>query len=109
MYFTEKEKSNMAVLFSEISNSKKNDFIFFYSDDLILSVKVENFFDSDNDEDFDSENYEEYNACVVQIKQILVDKNNKFKGIELFELNYRNFPREIKTEDGRIIYQNASQ
>ena len=54
MYFTEKEKSNMAVLFSEISNTKKNDFIFFYSDDLILSVKVENFFDSDNDEDFDS-------------------------------------------------------
>ena len=103
MYFTEKEKSNMAVLFSEISNTKKNDFIFFYSDDLILSVKVENFFDSDNDEDFDSENYEEYNACVVQIKQILVDKNNKFKGIELFELNYRNFPRKIKTEDGRII------
>ena len=43
MYFTEKEKSNMAVLFSEISNTKKNDFIFFYSDDLILSVKVENF------------------------------------------------------------------
>ena len=70
MYFTEKEKSNMDVLFSEISNSKKNDFIFFYSDDLILSVKVENFFDSDNDEDFDSENYEEYNACVVQIEQI---------------------------------------
>jgi len=53
MYFTEKEKDNMEVLFSEIANSKKNDFIFFYSKDLILSVKVENFFDSDNDENLD--------------------------------------------------------
>ena len=43
MYFAEREKDNMEVLFSEISNSKKNDFMFFYSDDLILSVKVENF------------------------------------------------------------------
>ncbi len=105
MLFLPKEEKNVKVLYNEISNTKSSEFIFNYSSTLILDVLVENFFETDNGEDIESDDYEEYNAFVIEVKIIIIDDNNEYKVGELFELNYKNFPKEIKTMDGRTIYQ----
>lgn len=109
MLFLTNEEKNMKVLFNEISNTNNSEFIFLYSSTLILDVLVENFFETDNGEDIESDNYEEYNAFVIEVKMIIIDDNNEYKVGELFELNYKNFPIKIKTLDGRTIYQDKNQ
>jgi hypothetical protein len=85
---------------------KTNSFIFSYTEDLIISVVLEDFYDSDNGEEYGSENYDEYNEWSVHIKEILKDKNGIIFGKEFLVLNYKNFPQKISTSDGQIIYKN---
>lgn len=105
MYFSEKEKNTVEFLFCKIKTLKTNCFIFSYSEDLIISVVLEDFYDSDNGEEYGSKNYDEYNEWSVHIKEIQKDKNGVFIGKEFFVLNYKNFPHIISTLDGQIIYK----
>lgn len=105
MYFSEKEKNTVELLFCKMKTLKTNCFIFSYSEDLIISVVLEDFYDSDNGEEYGSENYDEYNEWSVHIKEIQKDKNGVFFGKKYFALNYKNFPQKISTLDGQILYK----
>ena len=105
MYFSEKEKNTVELLFCKMKTLKTNCFIFSYSEDLIISVVLEDFYDSDNGEEYGSENYDEYNEWSVHIKEIQKDKNGVFFGKKYFVLNYKNFPQKISTLDGQIAYK----
>ena len=106
MYFSEKEKNTVEFLFCKIKTLKTDCFIFSYSEDLIISVVLEDFYDSDNGEEYGSENYDEYNEWSVHIKEILKDKKGIVSGKNYLVLNYKNFPQKISTSDGLIIYKN---
>lgn len=106
MYFSEKEKNTSELLFFNMKKLKTNSFIFSYTEDLILSVVLEDFYDSDNGEEYGSENYDEYNEWSVHIKEILKDKKGIVSGKNYLVLNYKNFPQKISTSDGLIIYKN---
>lgn len=47
MYFSEKEKYTSELLFTKIKELKTSSFVFSYTEDLILSVVLEDFYDSD--------------------------------------------------------------
>lgn len=56
-----RKKNTVELLFCKMKTLKTNCFIFSYSEDLIISVVLEDFYDSDNGEEYGSENYDEYN------------------------------------------------
>lgn len=105
MIFTEKEEKTSKLLFNKVEELKTTNFIFIYGQELILEVTLEDFYDSDNGEEYGSKDYEEFNEWVVHIKKIVSDKDNIIKGKEFLVLNYKNFPKEISTLQGKVIYK----
>lgn len=105
MYFSEKEKYTSELLFTKIKELKTSSFVFSYTEDLILSVVLEDFYDSDNGEEYGSKNFDEYNEWSVHIIRVIKDKKEIVSGKEFLELNYKNFPQQISTLNGEIIYK----
>lgn len=105
--YNEQEKKLMLplMLFKEKTGGKE--FIFEYIDKTIIKAIYNTSFESDNGLDLDEEGYEEYWACAFELKKILKHGNSvPCKVGELFELNYRNFPKVIKNSVGEIIVEN---
>ena len=70
----------------------------YFSDETIIIGEFEGYGESDNDEEFQSEEYEEFCEFYFKIKKILKKgKDCKWKKNELICFNYKNFP--IKWEN----------
>ena len=72
--------------------SKTAIFQFVY-DDKVIEAKYNTMFETDNGEVFNSPEYEEYNAIAFE----------NLATHELFDLNYKNLPRELYCNGKRII------
>lgn len=105
MFFLQKEKDTSEFLLEKMRKLKVRSFIFSYTENLILSVMLEDLYDSDNGEEYGSKEYDEYNEWVVHIKKVIKDKDGIVSGKEFLVLNYKNFPEKITTLDGKLIYK----
>lgn len=70
------------------------DLIFrFVYDDKVIEAKYDTMFETDNGEELDSPEYDEYNAMAFE----------NLETHELFEVNYKNLPKELYCNGKRII------
>lgn len=65
----------------------------YFRDETIIIGEFEGYGESDNDKEFESEEYEEFFEFYLKIKKILKKgKEYKWKKNELIYFNYKNFP-----------------
>ena len=65
----------------------------YFSDETIIVGEFQGYGESDNDKEFESEEYEEFFEFYLKIKKILKKgKECKWKRNELIYFNYKNFP-----------------
>lgn len=65
----------------------------FVYDDKVIEAKYDTMFETDNGEELDTPEYEEYNAILFE----------NLATHELFEINYKNLPKELYCNGERII------
>lgn len=103
MVFTEKEKNTSEFLYKQMKDTQIKNFIFTYNEKLIVEVSVEDFYDSDNGEEYNSERYDEYNEWVVYINKVIKDEERVLSNKKYLLLNYKTFPQKISTLNGKVI------
>ena len=70
------------------------DLIFrFVYEEKVIEAKYDTMFESDNGEELDSPEYDEYNAMAFE----------NLETHELFEINYKNLPKELYCNGERIL------
>ncbi len=98
MIIYEKERNGFTSILDridELYEQKQNQtaiFKFVYSNQAI-EAKYDTMFETDNGEELDSPEYEEYNAIAFE----------NLETHELFEINYKNLPKELYCNGERII------
>lgn len=104
MPFSEKEK-DMKRLYKKVFTNGNGDgiYVLTFSNGDTIEVKADVWYETDNGLDENDVNYEEYQACAVEIMRILVNKSKTFKEGSLIEISYHNFPLEIKDSHGERI------
>lgn len=93
----------MESLFLSINIDANQIYVITYSDGNIIEAKVDTCYETDNGLENDDPNYEEYYACAMRIVKIVVDKNKNFKEGNLIEINYHNYPQQIKDSQGNVL------
>lgn len=93
----------MESLFLSINIDANQIYVITYSDGNIVEAKVDTCYETDNGLENDDPNYEEYYACAMRIVKIVVDKNKNFKEGNLIEINYHNYPQQIKDSQGNVL------
>ncbi len=107
MFFNEKEKILIATLIKFDRANPNEIYTILYSDNTEIKASYDTDFESDNGLDLEEKDYEEYWACVFELKEITCHGNSVPCNIgELFEINYKNFPYMIKNSTGEIIVKN---
>lgn len=103
MFFSKEEKQIMEKLFLTINKNLSQIYIITFSDGNVIEAQVDTCYETDNGLDNDDPNYEEYFGCAMKIIKIVVDKNTTLKEGDLIEINYHNYPQQIKDLKGNII------
>ncbi len=103
MFFSDNERRIMENLFLSINDNATQIYILTYSDGDIIEAQVDTCYETDNGLDNDDPDYEEYHACAMKIVKIIVDKTQKLKEGSLIEINYHNYPQNIKDLQGNIL------
>ncbi len=93
----------MENLFLSINDNETQIYILTYSDGDIIEAQVDTCYETDNGLDDDDPDYEEYHACAMKIVKIIVDKTQKLKEGNLIEINYHNYPQQIKNSEGNVL------
>lgn len=103
MFFSNNERRIIENLFLSINDNATQIYVLSYSDGNIIEARVDTCYETDNGLEDDDPNYEEYHACAMKIVKIIADKNKKFKEGNLIEVNYHNYPQQIKDSKGNIL------
>ena len=103
MFFSDNERRIMENLFLSINNNATQIYILTYSDGDIIEAQVDTCYETDNGLDDDDPDYEEYHACAMKIVKIIVDKTQKHKEGNLIEINYHNYPQQIRNLQGNVL------
>lgn len=103
MFFSDNEKRIMENLFLSINDNATQTYILTYSDGDIIEAQVDTCYETDNGLDDDDPNYEEYHACAMKIIKKIVDKTQKLKEGNLIEINYHNYPQQMKDSQGNTV------
>ena len=101
MFFSKKEKEIMENLFLAISTNIYEKYLLTLQSGDVVEAVVETCYESDNG--LESIEFEEYHVCAMRILRIL---NNESRTLEiggLLEIHYRNYPKEMRDSQGRII------
>lgn len=93
----------MENLFLSINSNVKQIYVLKYSNGDVIEAQVDTCYETDNGLEDDDQNYEEYHACAMRIVKIIAEKNKNFKEGDLIEINYHNYPQQIKDSQGNII------
>jgi len=93
----------MEKLFLSISDNANQIYVLTYSDGDIIEAQVDTCYETDNGLEDDDPNYEEYHACAMKIVKIIEDKSKKLKEGNLIEIDYHNYPQQIKDSQGNIL------
>ncbi len=93
----------MENLFLSINDNATQIYILTYLDGDIIEAQVDTCYETDNGLDDDDPDYEEYHACAMKIVKIIVDKTQKLKEGNLIEINYHNYPQQIKNSEGNVL------
>ncbi len=103
MFFSDNERRIMENLFLSINDNATQIYILTYLDGDIIEAQVDTCYETDNGLDDDDPDYEEYHACAMKIVKIIVDKTQKLKEGNLIEINYHNYPQQIKNSEGNVL------
>lgn len=74
-----------------------------------ISGVIDTIYETDNGEEFDSENYQEFYSCLFLVQDIL-NVNVEQVDIEvdsLIDINIQDPPSEICLESGKVIWKQA--
>lgn len=103
MFFSNSEKQIMEKLFLSINNNNNQIYILIFSNGDVAEAQVDTCYETDNGLDDDDPDYEEYHACAMKIVKIIVDKNENLEEGNLIEINYHNYPQQIKDSQGNVV------
>lgn len=103
MFFSEYERRIMRNLFRSINDDATQIYILTYSDGDVIEAKVNTCYETNNGLEDNDPNYEEYHACAMKIVKVIKNKNRIFKEGTLIEINYHNYPQQIKDSKGNIL------
>lgn len=103
MFFSNNEKQIMEKLFLSINNNANQIYILTYSNGDVVEAKVDTCYETDNGLEDNDPNYEEYYACAMKITKIIVDKKRNLQEGSLIEINYHNYPQQIKDSQDNIL------
>lgn len=103
MFFSNKEKQIMEKLFLSINNNDNQTYFITFSDGDVAEAQIDTCYETDNGLDDDDPDYEEYHACAMKIVKIIVDKNKNLEEGNLIEINYHNYPQQIRDSRGNIM------
>lgn len=103
MFFSNNEKQIMEKLFLSINNNANQIYVLTYSNGDVVEAQVDTCYETDNGLEDDDPNYEEYHACAMRIVKIIADKNRKLQEGNLIEINYHNYPQQIKNLQGDVL------
>lgn len=93
----------MEKLFLSINNNANQIYILTYSNGDVVEAKVDTCYETDNGLEDNDPNYEEYYACAMKITKIIVDKKRNLQEGSLIEINYHNYPQQIKDSQDNIL------
>lgn len=103
MFFSYNEKQIMEKLFLSINNNANQLYILTFSNGDVVEAQVDTCYETDNGLEVDDPNYEEYHACAMKIKKMIVDRNKNLREGNLIEINYHNYPQQIKDSQGDVL------
>lgn len=103
MFFSNNEKQIMEKLFLSINNNANQIYVLTYSNGDVIEAQVDTCYETDNGLEDDNPNYEEYHACAMRIVKIIVCKNRKLQEGNLIEINYHNYPQQIKNLQDDVL------
>ena len=103
MFFSDNEKRIMEKLFKAINENEGEIYVVSFSNGDVVEAKVDTCYETDNGLEDDDVNFEEYHACAMKIVKVIVDKSETLENGRLIEINYHNYPKEIKNSCGEII------
>lgn len=103
MFFSNEEKEIMENLFLSINERKDEIYFLTFFNGSIVEAKVDTCYETDNGLDDNDINFEEYNACAMRIIKVIIDNDKIFSNGQLIEINYHNYPQEIKNSKGKKI------
>lgn len=103
MYFSDREKRVMEGLFRAISENSNQTHVLEYANGDIIEVQADTCYETDNGLDVIDPDYEEYHACAMRIIKVRKDQNRHFQEGSLIEINYRNYPGQIRDEKGNRL------
>lgn len=103
MFFSEKEKRVMERFFSAIDNNVSQIYVLTFPNGDVIEAQVDTCYETDNGLEDDDPEFEEYHACALRVTKIVVDKSKALQEGKLIEINYHNYPQQIKDSNGNVI------
>lgn len=103
MFFSDNEKQVMGKFFSAIDRESSQIYVLTFFNGDVVEAKVDTCYETDNGLDDNDPGFEEYHACAMRITKIFVDKSKTLEEGKLIEINYHNYPQQIKDVQGNII------
>lgn len=105
MFFSKEEEKIIGNLFKDISEEPHKKYILKFEDGSILEVEQDTCYETDNGLDEDDEQYQEYYACAMRIRNVIKDATieKRYKAQMLIEINYLNYPSSIIDSNSKKI------
>lgn len=105
MFFSKEEEKIIGNLFKDISEEPHKVYILKFEDGSILEVEQDTCYETDNGLDEDDEQYQEYYACAMRIRNVIKDATieKRYKEHMLIEINYLNYPKSIIDSNSKTI------
>lgn len=103
MFYSDKERQIMQRLFRAVNHNIIQIYVITFSDGDVVEARADTCFETDNGLDEADPGYEEYYACAMEIVKIIENKSNTLEEGKLIEINYHNYPQQIKDFQGNII------
>ena len=103
MFFSNNERRIMEKFFLSINDNANQIYMITFFDGDVIEAQVDTCYETDNGLDYDNPDYEEYYACAMKIVKIIVDKTQKLKEGNLIEINYNNYPQQMKDSQGNEL------
>lgn len=103
MFFSEKEKEKMQPLFLSMNQNDNEIYTIAFSNGDVATAKIDTCYETDNGLEEEDIDFEEYYACALEIIEVLTNVSNTLEKGILIEVNYRNYPQEIKNSKGERL------
>ena len=101
MFFSNKEKEIMEKLFLSASSNQNEIYTLTFPSGDIIEAQIDTCYETDNDGTDDE--YEEYYACAMRVLKVIKSISQSFSRGDLIEVNYHNYPKEIKNSHGEKL------